>query len=50
MKNNSKIEPHKNEVSNKNEAIKKLNKDRLKIKEESESFARKIAVNSIKAR
>jgi PII-like signaling protein len=38
--------PVNNEVKNKEEAINKLVKDRNKIKQESESFARKVTANT----
>jgi uncharacterized protein YdcH (DUF465 family) len=47
-KNEFPIESDNNEVKNKEEAIKKLKKERLKIKQESETFARKIVANAIK--
>lgn len=48
MRNKSHSEPNNNEVRNKDEAIKKLKKDRLKIKQESEDFSRKLAAFSAK--
>lgn len=50
INNNSNLKPDKNEVRDKDEAIKKLKKDRLKIKQESESFAWKITANSTKSK
>jgi uncharacterized protein YdcH (DUF465 family) len=50
IKSKSKIEPSNDEVRNKDEAIKKLKKDRLKIKQESEQFARKVSAYSIKSK
>lgn len=45
MKSKPDIEPKNIEVKNKDEAIKKLKNDKLKIKQESEHFARKVIEN-----
>jgi hypothetical protein len=48
MKTNPANEFEKNEVKSKEDAIKKLRKDRNKIKQESAIFARKVQANTSK--
>ena len=48
MESKTTIESNGNEVSNREDELKKLKKERLIIKQESEELARKVAAHSVK--